>query len=185
MAARTCSPTMSQCVFDTNIATDAGGGLYCANGVPTVRNCVFIANDAGDGGAMLNQNASPTVTNCTFHDNTGDSDGGTFWSESLSRPTLRNCIISGVDPDIVSDVSSSTTVEYCLVEGGYTGTGNLDDAPLFMDENDGDLRLAEGSPCIDAGTVIMAPGVDIRGVRRPQGSGIDIGAYEMLVGEDA
>ncbi len=38
--------------------------------------------------------------------------------------------------------------------------------------------LLPGSPAIDAGVSSRCPSVDQRGVRRPQGSGCDIGAYE-------
>ena len=42
-----------------------------------------------------------------------------------------------------------------------------------------DLQLQLSSPCIDAGTSDGAPATDILGVERPQGSGVDMGAYEQ------
>jgi hypothetical protein len=53
--------------------------------------------------------------------------------------------------------------------------------PLFVDDAGRDFRLAEGSPARNAGTLTNAPAMDIAGVDRPQGSGVDIGAYEMPV----
>lgn len=44
-----------------------------------------------------------------------------------------------------------------------------------------DLRLRPGSPAIDAGTGESAPVIDILRINRPQGSGIDVGAYEFVV----
>jgi hypothetical protein len=41
------------------------------------------------------------------------------------------------------------------------------------------MALLRGSPAIDAGNGLVAPGVDQRGVSRPQGSGCDIGAFEL------
>ncbi len=41
-----------------------------------------------------------------------------------------------------------------------------------------DFRLLASSPAIDAGTTSGAPPADIVGVARPQGDGIDLGAYE-------
>jgi hypothetical protein len=41
------------------------------------------------------------------------------------------------------------------------------------------VALLLGSPAIDAGNRSVAPGVDQRGVSRPQGSGCDIGAFEL------
>jgi len=50
----------------------------------------------------------------------------------------------------------------------------------FVDENNNDLRLAVGSPLIDAGAsdVSSIVTVDYLGIPRPQGSGYDIGAFE-------
>ena len=42
------------------------------------------------------------------------------------------------------------------------------------------MALLPGSPAIDAGTVLGAPATDQRGVPRPQGAGVDIGAFECL-----
>ncbi|MFH1377881.1 MAG: choice-of-anchor Q domain-containing protein [Planctomycetota bacterium] len=42
-----------------------------------------------------------------------------------------------------------------------------------------DLQLQPSSPCIDAGTSTGAPATDILGVERPQGLGVDMGAYEQ------
>ena len=42
-----------------------------------------------------------------------------------------------------------------------------------------DLHLQPSSPCIDTGTSTDAPAADILGVARPQGSSVDMGAYEQ------
>jgi len=51
------------------------------------------------------------------------------------------------------------SVNYCNVEGGYTGTGNIDQDPLITGGTDGCFYLAQtatgqpvDSPCIDAGS---------------------------------
>jgi hypothetical protein len=56
---------------------------------------------------------------------------------------------------------SSPVVSYSDIEGGLTGTGNIDADPAFVDPDgadndpntweDNDYRLGAGSPCIDAG----------------------------------
>jgi parallel beta-helix repeat protein len=55
-----------------------------------------------------------------------------------------------------------------------------DPAAVFVDHEHLDVRLREGSPAIDAGSPDLAPDRDVRGVARPQGGGIDIGAIESL-----
>ena len=42
------------------------------------------------------------------------------------------------------------------------------------------MALLPGSPAIDAGSAVGAPATDQRGVPRPQGAGVDIGAFEYL-----
>jgi hypothetical protein len=44
------------------------------------------------------------------------------------------------------------TFEYCDIEGGWAGEGNIDADPLFVNAAAGDFRLRMDSPCIDAGT---------------------------------
>jgi hypothetical protein len=53
----------------------------------------------------------------------------------------------------------------------------------FVDFENFDLRLREGSSAIDGGTSALAPSIDIRGVARPQGNSHDIGAYEFISDE--
>ena len=49
----------------------------------------------------------------------------------------------------------------------------------FRDPDNYDMRHKQGSPAIDAGSVSSVPKIDINGVPRPQGAGIDIGPYEF------
>lgn len=98
---------------------------------------------------------------------------------SNSLPTITNSILWGnsVNP-VYNDSTSSSSATYSCVQGGYEGTGNISEDPLFVDAANGDVRLQEGSPCIDTGTAEDAPDVNIEGTVRPQGVGFDMGAYE-------
>ena len=53
-----------------------------------------------------------------------------------------------------------------------------DSKSLFVDAASGDLHLLKNAPAVDMGSMDLAPLVDIDGVPRPQGSVVDIGAYE-------
>ena len=88
-----------------------------------------------------------------------------------------NSILWGVDQDFShTDARISNT----LVGGGAPGTDNLDLDPLFVDPEQGDFRLRDGSPAIDAGTADGAAVVDLDGNERPLGGGVDMGAYEYV-----
>ena len=64
---------------------------------------------------------------------------------------------------------------------GKQHTGDVNADPQFMSYSrtgGGDYRLKATSPAIDKGVKTYAPPADINGVVRPQGAGVDIGAYE-------
>jgi len=85
----------------------------------------------------------------------------------------------------------SIAVNYSCIKGGYTGTGNIADDPLFVrnsqpsgDDNlfgtyDDGLRLENNSPCKDVGDETVSPELDIIGISRTIGGMPDIGAYEI------
>jgi hypothetical protein len=84
-----------------------------------------------------------------------------------SSPTLTNCILWANTAQQISVYSGSPVVTYCDVQGGWSGTGNIDGDPLFRDPDgldndpntfgDNDYRLSYGSPCIDAGDNAAVP----------------------------
>ena len=78
------------------------------------------------------------------------------------------------------DALSTVTVSYSDVEGGWPGEGNINADPLFRSPQGGIYRLLEESPCVDTGTPVGAPDVDVRGVYRPHGAGYERGAHEFF-----
>jgi len=183
------SPTVSNCTFSGNSAGTDGGGMKNAhNSSPNVTNCTFSGNSASYGGGMLHDgNASPMVTNCTFSGNSASDYGGGMYNYSSSS-TMTNCILWGGSPEEIYDLSSTLSITYSDIQGGYTGTGNINADPMFLDPDgldnipgteDDDLHLKSGSPCIDTGTATGAPDTDIEGKPRPLGKGYDMGAYEF------
>jgi hypothetical protein len=63
---------------------------------------------------------------------------------------------------------------------GFESHGMYGD-PLLRNAANGDFRLQDSSPLIDAGSSGCNIDTDIDGVHRPQGAHCDIGAYEFLV----
>jgi predicted outer membrane repeat protein len=184
-------PTITSCTFSGNTAAKCGGGV-AATYESSVVNCTFYNNAANEGGGgvysyystYFRLTFSPTITNCTIVDNVaGSAGGGGIYCVSASA-VITNCIVWNNSPDeIVAidlyGVGAYPVVSYSDVEGGYSGTGNINSDPLFVDATGGDYHLSEGSPCIDAGTSSGAPADDIDGDIRPQAGGYDIGSDEQ------
>ena len=171
------NPTLVNCIFSGNGA-NMGGGLYTsASSSVTVVNCVFTANTGGNSGGGILSNGSLIVTNSVFYGNqVTQGMGGAISNWTDSALTLQNSILWSNLPDqiFVMAGSSAPMVSYSDVEGGYSGTGNIDDDPLFKDADgpddipgteDDNLELATGSPCIDAGdnSSVPADTVDLDG----------------------
>src|SRR5262249_24805082 len=56
-------------------------------------------------------------------------------------------------------------------------------AQLFVNPLANDYHLLSSSPARDHGTSLFAPPTDLDGRPRPQGTAVDIGAYEVLTGD--
>ena len=88
----TGSPTITNCTFSYNSATNQGGGLSNTGSSPTLTNCTFSGNSASyRGGGMFNGSSSPTLTNCNFSGNSASSYGGGMYVSNNCNVTLTNC----------------------------------------------------------------------------------------------
>jgi hypothetical protein len=67
---------------------------------------------------------------------------------------------------------------YC--EQASAGAGDIGADPLFANAAGADYHLTPGSPALDIGASAPAPARDKDCVSRPQGVGIDLGAYELI-----
>ena len=67
-----------------------GGGMYNNGSSPSLANCLFLGNGAGNGGGMFNTACNPNLTNCIFRDNFGGIGGG--MQNIGSSPNLTNCL---------------------------------------------------------------------------------------------
>jgi predicted outer membrane repeat protein/parallel beta-helix repeat protein len=189
------SPTITNCIIKNNRSGRNGGGLAFDNAEPTIVNCTFSNNTAANnGGAISFQNSAPIITNCTFSNNSASGDGGAIACTSpLSRTAVVNSILWGDSPDEIS-CNSDISVTYSDIQDGYTGEGNINADPVFVDATNGDLHLLKDSPCIDAGNNLAPtlPATDIDGDDRKMddpavddtGNGtppiVDMGADEYL-----
>ncbi|MBU0718193.1 MAG: right-handed parallel beta-helix repeat-containing protein, partial [Planctomycetes bacterium] len=133
------SPTLTNCTFSGNSATENGGGMYNYSSSPTVTNCAFSGNSANAGGAMHNYfYSSPTLTNCMFSGNSAADSGGGMYNSS--GPTVTNCILwnntdSGGTDESAQIHGGPVDIDYSCVQGwlgGLGGVGNHGDEPLFV-----------------------------------------------------
>lgn len=140
------------CVFRNNNAENYSGAI----GVTAIR-CLFYGNTGWNNAIPL---AVSDATNCTVYGNSGGSYGGGVYDVNAV-----NCIIWG---NAAPEVTSPATVNYCIVQGGYAGTGNLTSDPLFVNAANGDFHLQTNSPAKNSGnpTILNA-----------DGSRSDMGAY--------
>lgn len=174
------SPVVTDCAFTGNSASLYGGGGMSnySSSSPTVTNCVFGGNstELGYGGGMYNSSsASSVMFNCTFNNNSTDRYPGYGSGLYGGSPRVTNCILWGAPDGIYAE---TPTVSYSCVQGGFPGTGNISTNPNFDNASISGLELRADSPCIDTGTSVGASTDDILGVSRPQGAGVDMGAYE-------
>ena len=175
------NPVTRNCVFSNNYAPNNGGAVFNSNSSPGFTNCLFYQNMSPNGGATIyNITSSASFINCTFSGNTG----GTLWSQTNSFPGLTNCIIWGNNAgSIVNTSTSTTTISYSTIQGGYTGTGNQNLDPLFVNAGNGDFHLLPCSPAIDAGNnAVVTASTDLDGNTRIINGAVDMGVYEVAQG---
>ena len=163
--------------FNGNVSTDGNGGamtvkgdenstLYCE-----IKNTTFENNSGGWGGAIaafepINMNidsvfatgneasgngsfielccgASVSITNSTIYNNeTNNND----LNVGDSKLTIKNSIIW---KDKIGGGGATIEVTYSDVEGGFTGTGNIDANPIFCDTIN--YLIRDTSPCVGTG----------------------------------
>jgi len=161
-----------------------GGGLYCSReSDPSIEGNVITGNlsDWGGGGIYFFY-SSPTLKSNTIVNNTAVWYGGGIYCDSGSSPTITNSILWGDSPGEIYVYSGNPVVTYSDVAGGWTGEGNIQRNPRFVDPQNGDYHLKFISPCIDAGDpdYVPEPGeTDIDGEARIMRARIDMGSDEV------
>ncbi|MFG0252041.1 MAG: right-handed parallel beta-helix repeat-containing protein, partial [Phycisphaerales bacterium JB038] len=172
------------CLLD-NKAGNSGGGVYLYDNYAAVSNCILADNSAGAGGAFYCWRGEPLITNCTIVRNNASSSGGAFAILDCYG-SVSNCIIQQNTPQSIDPMDYNTfNVDYCDIDGGWIGYGNLDTHPRFA--FDDDFHLLPDSPCIDSATNEPTGGLPLDdldfNLRAIDGDAdgdavVDMGAYE-------
>jgi hypothetical protein len=181
------------------------GGIF-STGVVSLVNCTLSGNifwdtyqAPGQASAIVNIGTLSAV-NCTIISNQmwgwSSNTAGVYNSGAfLARNTIiansltgRQTPFTNLGPDFAGALASQgfnliRDPTYAVISGDPTGNiYGLDPLLGPLGDNGGGTwthALLPGSPAIDAGTIFGAPLTDQRGVPRPQGQRVDIGAYEV------
>jgi parallel beta-helix repeat protein/predicted outer membrane repeat protein len=129
------NPTLTNCSFTSNMA-DKGGGMYNSGGSkPTLENCAFTGNSADYGSGMYTTSSSPMLENCTFENNTADYYSSGMHNDYNSSPTVINCTFTGNSGrGMYNSTNSNPTVTNCTFTGNSTrGMHNYESGPTLTD----------------------------------------------------
>lgn len=165
-------------IINKNVISENGNsGIYCNNSSPIISNN-YIWGTVGDGIFSI-YNSSPIVNNNIILRNLGDGiyfqDNSSYVNNNTiienndygiycngSELTIVNSILwdnNGSTGNQIFIQSGTAIAEYCDIQGGWTGEGNIDLQPLFCDSANGDYHLMStacgnlyDSPCIDSGS---------------------------------
>jgi hypothetical protein len=180
------SPTIIGNIITANTA-DWGGGIATRASAARIVNNIIVANHSTNGGGLYvwdftPDGSVPVVCNNTVLNNTASFLGGGI-AVANAAPVIVNSIFRGnVGGGQIHDLNGAPLpANFCDVEGGYVGTGNIDADPDFVDDA-GDYHLRPGSPCLDAGDASASgiPAQDFDGDARILGATADIGADERV-----
>ncbi len=104
---------------------DHGGGVYCDNTAPTIKNCTITDNFAHYGGRIHSYEGSPYVINCIFTDNIAKESGGSIYNE-LSDSIFENCTFMGnIDQGIAAVITPTVTLAQVDPEWSWTDGDNV------------------------------------------------------------
>jgi hypothetical protein len=146
----------------------SGGGMYAGISY----NCLVISNTAASHGGGAYQG---TLYNCTVVGNTATNGGGGIYASALY-----NCIVYSNAAPTGSNWMSPSLVYNCCTTPMPSGSGNLTNAPSFVDAASGDFRLKCGSPGINAGNnAYVTVATDFNGNPRIADGTVDMGACEF------
>ena len=205
---------LGSCKLTGNRALLFGGALYSEDGTVALTDGLIVGNSADEAevlgsSALYNLGGTVTLNDCTVAGNTAPSGmaiASLVWgSPAVGQLGITNTILHNGGNEIFTTDPCAVVVAASDVQGGWSGTGNLNTDPHFVNPGywgiggdwiDGDYHLMSDSPCIDAGDKTLLPAdaldldgnggtsealpVDLEGDLRVLGLQVDMGAYEQL-----
>ena len=86
------SPSLIDCKFTGNVATGDGGGMFSDRGLPTLTDCSFATNSATDGGGLCVVRGRAILTRCAFVTNSSTTTGGGMCDAYRGGSTVSDCL---------------------------------------------------------------------------------------------
>jgi hypothetical protein len=151
-----------------------GIGMFDGTYVDWVIENNIIVSDHFNGITVLGGDNVKVINNTVIDANT--TGPGPLWisiNNHKNGTPSRNCV-----------VRNNIATDFNIVGPGIVQDNNLkisfdNLAEHFVDAAAHNFQLKATSTAIDAGSALFAPAIDAAGIPRPQGSAVDIGAYEF------
>ncbi|MDD5482202.1 MAG: right-handed parallel beta-helix repeat-containing protein [Kiritimatiellae bacterium] len=136
-----------------------------------VQNCTIVGNKAGGIYLYAASTYTGCIENVVSYFNVGSSDSNVYFNSNGkgSYQIINSCI------------APTNTFPTSGIEGYYYA-GNIESDPQLADKDNNNFRLAQDSPCVNAGTnqEWMTNAVDLDGAARIRYGRVDMGAYERI-----
>ncbi|HNS18588.1 MAG TPA: right-handed parallel beta-helix repeat-containing protein [Bacteroidales bacterium] len=172
-----------------------GGGINFWGAGAKVVNNLIAYNTASLGGGIYSYDEHTQflqIINNTITENEAEEIGGGLYlwgSDAIVMNTILWNDFANFSSEIVT-IDSQLGMVYSNVDGGWTGEGNMNEDPEFVDDTMFHISWSD-SPCWDAGIdqieiggiVYYAPDRDLEGETRPGDAYVDIGADEDIMWE--
>ncbi|MCU6711951.1 S-layer homology domain-containing protein [Paenibacillus sp. J5C_2022] len=183
-------------IISGNNAISSGGGLYLKDDRSTLVNVLVSGNDAKTAGGIYAESGDLTLVNITISGNKGvNNTGGIYFpydADNVDGVTLYNSIVCGNNgkfaPDYLGNVKFENSLNAASSTGSCLDARNiiLLPASIFVNPSNGDYRLRDSSPAINAadagifsdGGILSHVKTDLEGKPRFINDGLDAGAYE-------
>lgn len=161
----------------------SGAGISC--GTAIIANSVIGWNSVSVGGFYstsatgggLAVGSKTTIVHCVVHGNSV-SGNNTRDGAGVAGGTMLNSVVRG---NTGAGQVHRSNVTYCNVEGGLSGSGNIDAEPKFDSISPTGFRIGPTSPCRNAGSSASTalPKFDVDGDPRVAESAPDMGIDEF------
>lgn len=140
----------------TRLFGNQGRGIESVYSTLQLKNCIIHNNQADYCAALYLRNSNLSLVNSTITANT--STAGAAIGSISSTLDLVNTILWNPGDELKTE-GGSLKLNYCDIEGGHPGIGNINTDPLFTDMVHQDYHIQDQSPCIGKG---IGPGRDSR-----------------------